>query len=149
MNAHVKPSMNGQLVFRDECCEIFTLPTVSCIYQRYYQLPGCKDDLKKSLQLILDIAKKEHEQGKQTYYMIEVNQGKMLPSDDITWIQKDFIAQLWESGIRHVAYVSRHNVFSQFVMENILEGKFPEKVTIRVFQDLNNAWQWLYHLPVG
>lgn len=149
MNAQMIPSMNYELVFRDEYCEIFTLTSIPCIYQRYYQLPEGKEYLRSTLQLILDIAKNEQEQGRHTHYLIEVYQGKMLPSDDVTWIQKDFIAQLWESGIRHVAYVSSHNVFSQFVMENILENKFPEKVTIRVFQDLDNALQWLHHLPVS
>ncbi len=119
------------------------IESVPCLCHRYFHSPQDCGYLKNNLQLILELAKKELASGKLTPYLIEVYEGKLLPSDDVTWIQKDFITQLWESGIRHVAYVSRNNVFSQFVMETLLEGKSPEKVTIRIFRDIDDAFQWL------
>lgn len=135
-----------QPLFKDDYCEIMMIESVPCLCHRYFHSPQDSNYLKNNLQLILELAKKELETGRFTPYLIEVHEGKLLPSDDVTWIQKDFIPQLWESGIRSVAYVSKNNVFSQFVMETLLEGKSPEKVTIRIFQDIEDAFQWLEYL---
>ena len=147
LNAHF--GSDDQVVFRDDYCEILNLTALACICQRYFKTQVDVDGacLKNSLQMILELAKTELSKGRHMHYLIEVNEGRLLPSDDVTWIRKDFIPQLHASGICYVAYVSKNNVFSQFVLETLLEGKSPDKVTIRVFQDMDMAFEWLRHVP--
>ncbi len=146
MNVHADSMMNTPAIYRDAYCEIILLPTIPCLCHRFFHEPQDKDYVRNNLQLILELAKQQLEAGRLTPYLLEVFEGKLLPSDDVTWIRKEFLTQLWESGIRNVAYVSRNNVFSQFVMETLLEGKSPEKVIIRIFKDLDEALLWLQRL---
>ncbi len=149
MNIYANCWLDDQTIFQDEYCKIVRLTAIPCICQHFVRSPADKGYLKNTLQMILELAQKELALGRRMYYLIEVYEGKLLPSDDVTWIRKDFIPQLVASGICYVAYVSKNNVFSQFVMETLLEGKNPDKVTIRVFQEIDIALEWLAHLSPG
>lgn len=74
-------------------------------------------------------------------YLIKVNNGSILPSDDQSWVEQFNLMRLYKAGISRVAYVSPQNIFNSLEMEKELK---PGKIfRIRIFKKLNDAVQWL------
>lgn len=74
-------------------------------------------------------------------YLIKVNNGKILPPEDLAWVEKLNLPRLFKAGISKVAYVSPENLFSNLEMEKEIE---PGKIfRIRIFKRIHDAAQWL------
>lgn len=98
------------------------------------------------MRVILSVAKLWSSGGIPVFYWLEVKEGEFLPSEDVTWIRKDVLPQLVEAGIRYVAYVSRNNLFRNFSQENILDTEQSKRLSLRVFQENEDALLWLEQL---
>lgn len=74
-------------------------------------------------------------------YLIKVNNGNILPPDDLAWVERFNLKRLLKAGITHVAYVSPQNVFNSLEMEKEIQpGSFFK---IRIFKKLEDAVLWL------
>jgi hypothetical protein len=133
-------------VYQDRFCQISTLHACRGVYQYYHQLPQARELLEPSMRVILSVAKLWSSGGIPVFYWLEVKEGEFLPSEDVTWIRKDVLPQLVEAGIRYVAYVSRNNLFRNFSQENILDTEQSKRLSLRVFQENEDALLWLEQL---
>lgn len=74
-------------------------------------------------------------------YLIKVNNGNILPPDDLAWVERINLNRLLRAGITHVAYVSPQNVFNSLELEKELE---PGSIfRIRIFKKISDAVKWL------
>lgn len=74
-------------------------------------------------------------------YIIKVNNGNILPPDDLAWVERFNLRRLLKAGITHVAYVSPKNVFNSLEMEKELK---PGRIfRIRIFKKIEDAVLWL------
>lgn len=74
-------------------------------------------------------------------YLIQVHNGKLLPPDDLSWVERFNLMRLYKAGISRVAYVSPQNIFNTMEMQKELK---PGKVFhIRIFRKASDAILWL------
>lgn len=74
-------------------------------------------------------------------YLIKVNNGRILPPEDLSWVERFNLLRLYRAGISQVAYVSPQNIFNSLEMEKELQpGKF---FRIRIFKKMADAVLWL------
>lgn len=146
MNNQDNVSLPLQWEYDDAFCSIYSVDTLSVIYQYYQTLPQTKEQLQPSLEVVLALACQMQKSHASVFYWVEVQEGQFLPSDDVTWIRKDLIPQLYHAGIRAIAYVSRHNLFRDFKLENLMAPLQDTNLTLRVFQETAQACQWLMQL---
>lgn len=130
-------------VYQDAFCKISICESKYCIYQCYSQLPENRDLLNPSMEVILSLARQWSVSAIAVFYLLEVEEGKLLPSEDITWVRKDLIPQLSDAGIQFLAYVSQNNLFRQFCHDNMLGSASGRNLSLRVFQDRQDALLWL------
>lgn len=143
MNSFSQAGLLITQVYQDEFCKIGIGEGKHCIYQSYHKLPDRRDLLKPSMEVILSLAKQWSMNAIAVFYLLEVEEGELLPSEDITWARKDVIPQLADAGIRFLAYVSQNNLFRQFSHDN-MPGSGPGKsLSLRVFQERQDALLWL------
>lgn len=111
-----------------------TSSTGSILYQEHFHPNALgKAELREILGII--------NSGNFDSYLIKVNNGGILPSDDQSWVEQFNLMRLYKAGISRVAYVSPQNIFNSLEMEKELKpGKF---FRIRIFKKLNDAVQWL------
>lgn len=108
--------------------------TGSILYQEHFHANALgKAELREILGII--------NSGNFDAYLIKVNNGSILPSDDQSWVEQFNLMRLYKAGISRVAYVSPQNIFNSLEMEKELKpGKI---IRIRIFKKLNDAVQWL------
>lgn len=109
--------------------------TSGCIlYQEHFQPHQLgKPELREILGIISS--------GNYKAYLIKVNNGSILPPDDLSWVEHFNLSRLYKAGITRVAYVSPQNIFNSLEMEKKLNsGKI---LKIRIFKKINDAVQWL------
>lgn len=111
-----------------------TSSTGSILYQEHFHPHSLgKPELREILGII--------NSGNFDSYLIKVNNGSILPSDDQSWVEQFNLLRLYKAGISRVAYVSPQNIFNSLEMEKELK---PGKIfRIRIFKKLNDAVQWL------
>ncbi len=74
------------------------------------------------------------------FYIIKVNNGKLLPPEDQTWVERLNLKRLLNAGISNVAYISPLNVFNSLELEREVEpGK---NFRIKIFKDIKDAIHW-------
>lgn len=79
--------------------------------------------------------------GNFSAYLIKVNNGKILPPDDLSWVENFNLMRLYKAGISRVAYVSPQNIFNSLEMEKeLVPGKIFQ---IRIFKKMEDAIVWL------
>ena len=79
--------------------------------------------------------------GNFSVYIIKVNNGSILPPDDLAWVENFNLMRLYKAGISRVAYVSPQNIFNSLEMEKeLLPGKIFH---IRIFKKMTDAILWL------
>ncbi len=79
--------------------------------------------------------------GNFSAYLIKVNNGSILPPDDLSWVERFNLLRLYKAGITRVAYVSPQNIFNSLELEKELKpGKF---LKIRIFKKMDDALKWL------
>lgn len=81
------------------------------------------------------------ESKKFSSYLIEVKEGRLLPSEDKVWLENMDLSLLNNAGIQRIAYVSPQNIFNSLEMEKILIN--GAVIKIKVFRNANDAAQWL------
>lgn len=143
MNPNSNSDLLFEQVYQDDYCQVSISISNYCICQYYYQLPLSKEFLKPSMELILSLAREWSASGNSSFYLVEVVEGQLLPSEDITWVRKDVIPQLADAGIRYVAYVSGNNLFRQFSQGNIMGSESGKSLNMRIFQEKEDALFWL------
>ena len=143
MNNIIPAGLPNALVYQDEYCKISIAEGTYCIYQCYHRLPMSRDLLKPSMEVILSLARDWSVKAIAVFYFLEVEDGQLLPSEDITWVRKDVIPQLADAGIQFVAYVSQNNLFRRFSQDNMVGGGAQKSLSLRVFQDRQDALLWL------
>ena len=143
MNSFNQTGLHITHVYQDEYCKISIAESKFCIYQCYHQLPKSREFLKPSMEVILSLAKHWSVNAIAVFYFLEVEDGQLLPSEDITWVRKDVIPQLADAGIQFVAYVSQNNLFRRFSQDNMIGGGAGKRLSLRVFQDRQDALLWL------
>lgn len=111
-----------------------TNATGSILYQEHYRSQVLsKPELREILGIITS--------GNFSAYLIKVNNGGILPPDDLSWVEKFNLLRLYKAGISHVAYVSPQNIFNSLEMEKeVRPGKF---LRIRIFKKMSDAVLWL------
>lgn len=135
-----------QQVYKDKYCQISISVDNYCIYQHYYELPLSKEAVKPSIEIVLSFARGLSVSGSAVSYLLEVIDGKLLPSEDVTWLTKEVIQQLADCGIRYVVYVSENNLFRKFNQDN-LKGTIPDNsLNMGIFQNRLEALHWLEHM---
>ncbi len=143
MDPFIQAGMLFTPIYQDDYSKVSISENNYCIFQCYYQHPDSKELLRPSMEFILTLAKDWSAGAIAVFYMLEVEEGELLPSEDITWVRKDVIPQLADAGIRFLAYVSQNNLFRQFSHDN-LPGSFPGRsLSLRIFQDRQDALLWL------
>lgn len=143
MNPTSQAGIPLNYIYQDAFCKIGISESKNCIYQYYHQLPESRDLMRSSMEVILSLAKEWSVSAIAVFYFLEVEEGKLLPSEDITWVRRDVIPQLADAGIRFLAYVSQNNLFRQFSHDN-MQGSAPGRsLSLRVFQDRQDALEWL------
>lgn len=78
-------------------------------------------------------------------YLIEIKEGRLLPSEDRVWLENLDLTIMHSAGISRVAYVSPQNIFNSLEMEKILIN--GAVIKIKVFRNANDAVQWLEQHP--
>lgn len=78
-------------------------------------------------------------------YLIEVKEGRLLPSEDKVWLENLDLSILNRAGISRIAYVSPQNIFNSLEMEKILIN--GAVIKIKIFRNANDAVQWLEQHP--
>ncbi|WP_156879226.1 hypothetical protein [Salinimicrobium xinjiangense] len=74
-------------------------------------------------------------------YLIKINNGNILPPEDMSWVERFNLMRLYKAGISKVAYVSPQNIFNSLEMEKELA---PGKIFhIRIFRKTPDAVKWL------
>lgn len=114
---------------------LLTTNTTGCIlYQEHFHLHVLsKSELREILGIISS--------GNFSAYIIKVNNGSILPPDDLAWVENFNLMRLYKAGISRVAYVSPQNIFNSLEMEKeLLPGKFFQ---IRIFKKITDAILWL------
>lgn len=146
MDSYSNAGLLLQQVYKDKYCQISISVNNYCIYQHYYELPLGKEVLKPSVEIVLSLARGLSVSGTAVSYLLEVVDGKLLPSEDVTWLTKEVIQQLADCGIRFVGYVSENNLFRKFNQDN-LKGATPgNSLNMGIFQDRQEALHWLDHM---
>ena len=111
-----------------------TNATGCILYQEHFQLHFLS---KPELREILGVLNS----GNFSAYVIKVNNGSILPPDDLAWVENFNLMRLYKAGISQVAYVSPQNIFNSLEMEKeLLPGKFFQ---IRIFKKMTDALLWL------
>lgn len=109
-------------------------PSGTVLYQEHFRIN--KPDraaLKKLLQILSS--------GRFEAFVIKVNNGNVLPPDDLAWVEKFNLQRLFRAGISNVAYVSPQNIFNSLEMEKKIQ---PESIfRIKIFKKIEDAVQWL------
>ena len=85
--------------------------------------------------------------GTYKFYVIKVNDGNLLPSEDLAWVERLNLKRLFKAGILHIAYISPQNVFNSFEMEK--EVRPANILKIRIFKKISDALQWLEFIMNG
>ncbi len=146
MEATINPLIPSEEVYRDTYCQVNLMDTYFAVYQYYDQLPQSRERLLPSMKVVLDQARRWTEQGVPVFYWLEINEGEFLPSEDVTWVRKDAIPQLVDAGIRYLAYVSKNNLFRHFSQETLLDSEQGRTLSLRIFQENQDAQVWLKQL---
>lgn len=109
-------------------------PSGTILYQEHYRIHVLtRTELKQILQAISS--------GSIKGYLIKVNNGNILPPDDLAWVERFNLKRLLKAGITHVAYVSPQNVFNSLEMEKEIQ---PGSIfRIRIFKKIEDAVLWL------
>lgn len=108
------------------------------LYHKHLSIqPFSEDETKEWSELL--------KSNKFSSYLIEVKEGRLLPSEDKVWLENLDLSTLDRSGISKVAYVSPQNIFNSLEMEKILIN--GAVIKIKVFRNANDAVQWLEQHP--
>lgn len=104
------------------------------LYQEHFEPRALtKAELREFLKILAS--------GSFSTYLIRVNNGHILPPDDLSWVENFNLRRLFRAGISRVAYVSPQNIFNSLEMEKEIEpGK---KFHIRIFRKMEDAVCWL------
>lgn len=143
MNPFNQAEIPNTHVYQDAYCKISISESKNCICQFFHKLPESKDLLKPSMDVILSLAGQWSVGAIAIFYLLEVEEGELLPSEDITWVRSDVIPQLADAGIRFLAYVSQNNLFRHFSHDNLPGGSPGRRLSLRVFQERQDALLWL------
>ncbi len=143
MNPTSNPDLVLEQVYKDDYCQISISTNYYCICQYYYHLPLSRDLLNPALEFVLSQARQWFAAGISVFYLVEVLNGQLLPSEDITWFRKDAIPQLADAGISYLAYVSENNLFRNFSQGNQPGSALGKVLNLRIFQDKEDALLWL------
>ena len=131
----MKPSnLQEQILASNTHYLLATNSTGSILYQEHFESRVLsKPELREILRIIGS--------GNFSAYLIKVNNGSILPPDDLSWVEKFNLMRLYKAGIAYVAYVSPQNIFNSLEMEKELK---PGKILrIRIFRKMSDAVLWL------
>lgn len=131
----MKPYNFQEIIFSKNADYILSSsPSGTILYQEHFRAHTLsRAELKEILKVISS--------GNFEAYLIKVNNGNILPPDDLAWVERFNLNRLLKAGISHVAYVSPQNVFNSLEMEKEIE---PGSIfRIRIFKKLSDAVQWL------
>ena len=131
--------LQERIFARNEKYQLSTDATGSILYQEHFQPHVLtKTELKEFLGIISS--------GNFSAYIIKVNNGSILPPDDLSWVENFNLMRLYKAGISHVAYVSPQNIFNSLEMEKeFVPGKIFH---IRIFKKMNDALLWLEQMTI-
>lgn len=104
------------------------------LYHKHFNIQPFSDDETKEWSNLLKCKKFSS-------YLIEVKEGRLLPSEDKVWLENLDLETISEAGISRVAYVSPQNIFNSLEMEKILIN--GAVIKIKVFRNANDAVLWL------
>lgn len=111
-----------------------TLEPGNILYQEHFQTTALgKPELREILKIISS--------GNFAAYLIKVNNGSILPPDDLSWVENFNLMRLYKAGISLVAYVSPQNIFNSLEMKKEIQ---PGKTFhIKIFKKMEDALNWL------
>lgn len=69
----------------------------------------------------------------------------LVPTENRLWLQTEIIPKAYASGLRKVAIIAPHDVFSRFYIESVKNGSesVASEFDMRYFNDLLSAQSWL------
>lgn len=126
--------LQEKVLIRNNHCLLATSLTGSILYQEHFHSHVfSKSELKEILRVI--------NSGNFSAYIIKVNNGRILPTDDLSWVEHFNLMRLHKAGISQIAYVSPQNIFNSLEMEKELK---PGKILrIKIFKKIAEAILWL------
>jgi len=75
----------------------------------------------------------------------------LVPTENRLWLQTEIIPQAYAAGVRKVAIVAPHDVFSRFYIESVKNGAefVTQELEMRYFNDLISAQGWITNQAVA
>lgn len=133
------PHLQEKIFARNEKYQLATDATGRILFQEHFQPQVLTPpELREILGIISS--------GNFSAYLIKVNNGSILPPDDLSWVENFNLMRLYKVGISHVAYVSPQNIFNSLEMEKEL---MPGKIFhIKIFKKMNDAILWLEKMVI-
>lgn len=127
-------SLQEIILARNKNYLLSTNPTGEILFQEHFQPHVLsKPELREIIGIIAS--------GKYSAYLIKVNNGSILPPDDLAWVENFNLMLLSKAGISKVAYVSPQNIFNSLEIEKeLVLGKILQ---IKIFRKMADAIVWL------
>ncbi len=84
-------------------------------------------------------------------YISDIFYQGLVPTENRLWLQTEIIPEAYAAGIRKVAIVAPHDVFSRFYIESVKNGteSLTQELEMRYFNDLVTAQGWLINQAVA
>ncbi|MBL8161565.1 MAG: STAS/SEC14 domain-containing protein [Anaerolineae bacterium] len=108
---------------------------VQHVYHKFIYGKEFRDVLNKGVELL-----KEHGATK---WLSDDRKNSALPTEDLNWSMTEWFPKAFEAGWRNWAIIMPDKVAGQMNMNRIMKVNIDRGLNIKVFEDTNEALEWL------
>lgn len=100
------------------------------------------EDFREALTQTLVCFKEKSAEHSKLGWLADTGNAEVFPEEDIAWVNNELNPQMYEAGVRHIAFVLPKDVFAGMGVEEYSENTDPNAITIQNFDDKEKAKEW-------
>jgi len=101
------------------------------------------EDFREALTKTLDCFKENTATHLKLGWLADTGNAEVFPEEDIAWVNTVLNPQMYEAGVRFIAFVVPRDVFAGMGVEEYSENTDPDAISIRNFDNKDDAKVWL------